>query len=111
MTYKAIVERMVERKAETWVRDLLNESGFNYDWTGAEIAPMENEKWHFSWTVNVDITSRKDGYSHRYVVVGGTVDDLVGICCSCIWDENHNIIWMAVPETRKALGIKEFKIA
>lgn len=111
MTFKAIVKMMIEQEADAWVRKLMDEAGFQYNWTSCTIQELTADKNYFGWTAYVDITSREGGYTHKRVEVGGTVDDITGICCSCIWNQNHELIWMAVPETRKALGISEFKIA
>lgn len=111
MTYKAIVKGMIQNASEEWVRSLLDEIGFEYDFTSCETAKMEDEKEHISWRCFVDVVSRAHGYTHRFFEVGGTADDLFGILPSCIFDQKHNLIWMANKDTRKTLGIEEFKIA
>lgn len=111
MTYKAIVKNMIAEAADAWVRDLMKEAGIRFDWTSTEVAKLEDEKHSILWTAYVDVVDRADGYTHRFAEVGGTVDDMIGICCSVIFDEKHNPIWFAVPDTRKAFGIEEFKLA
>ena len=111
MTYKAIVKGLIQNASEEWVRSLLDEIGYQYSWTQAEIIDLRDEKEHISWRCLVEVVSRPYGYTNRSFEVGGTADDLFGILPSCIFDQKHNLIWMANKDTRKTLGIEEFKIA
>ncbi len=112
MTYKAIVKMMVRTEAVAWIEKLLEKNNISYKWTDAEVVSMENDKDTDTvlYDVRVDITL--PGYTKTSVYVGGTVDDICGICTSCIWDRNHkDVIWYNVEHTREYFGIKEFKIA
>lgn len=111
MTYKKIVEELIRAKANKWVEKLLEENGIDYRFTNSEVIEMENDKDRDTiyWQVRVEII--RNSYFSDWLVVGGTADDLAGICSSVIWDRNHNIVWMSVEETRKQLGIEKFKIA
>lgn len=111
MTYKAIVERMVEIKASGFVEKTLFNHGIDFLYTTPLETTMENDKEEDTifWEVKVGIRSRT---SSATVIVGGTADSHCFICPSVIWDENKkNILWLAVEQTRKELGITEFKIA
>lgn len=113
MTYKAIVERMIEIEATKFVEKTLQNSNIDYSFAEAWETNMENDKQADTifWEVEVKIYDRKHLIPTR-VIVGGTADSHCLICSSVIWDSNKkNILWMAVKETREELGIKEFKIA
>lgn len=116
MTYKAIVKEMVREKARKWVNSLLNENNISYEYTlTANIdIKLDKESDCFLWEVIADIYGipgcGRLGYIR--VCVGGSADDLLGICCSVIWSsDKKTIIWMASDETRKDLNITEFKIS
>lgn len=108
MTYKSIVKHMVEQDARTWFEKVLIENGFNDTLVFIESSDFEQEKDTIYWSVKVDAHFKS---TMRHFEIGGTVDDLCGICCSVIWDHNHQVVWMNVKETRETLGIKELKIA
>ena len=110
MTYKAIVKELIRTEAETWVEKLLKDNNIEYKYTSSTVIEMENDKKydHILWQAAIDITFNN---RHKKVVVGGTADDVLGICKSVVWDGGLNIIWMSRKETRDQLGITEFKIA
>lgn len=113
MTYKAIVKEMVRTEACKWVESLLKENDieFRYVCANTEDVNLENDKKadQVYWDVKVEIWRSSWDIT---LIVGGTVDDMCGICKSVIWDRSQrNILWMSVEETRKQLGIGEFKIA
>lgn len=111
MTYKAIVKNMIEIKAGNWVEKLLKENNIEYKWTEEEVTNLENDKESNTILYTCTVTITLEAYNKVVVLVGGTADDMCGICTSVIWDENHdNIIWMSVAETRNELGINEFKL-
>lgn len=113
MTYKKIVEGMVERESKQWVEELLKENGIE-GYIFSEGVKLENEKEHdqFSWEVELRVYVEGEG---KTLIVGGVADD-IGIYKSVIWLAEpwrswRDIIWMAVKDTRDCLGITEFKIA
>ena len=113
MTYKKIVEGIVERESRQWVKELLKENGIE-GCIFSEGVKLENEKEHdqFSWEVELRVYVEGE---EKTLIVGGVADD-VGIYKSVIWKADHwknlrDIIWMAVKNTRDCLGITEFKIA
>ena len=110
-SYKKIVAHLLEMTAQSWVEKLLENSGIEYNFTSAKETEMENDKGMDTvyWKVPIEI-SRKGNIFPTVVIVGGTADDLCGICKSVIWDEKKEIIWMAVKETREKLGIDKFDI-
>lgn len=112
MTYKAIVERMVEIEATKFVEKTLELNNIKYNFAEAWETKMENDKKADTifWEVLVKIY---DGtYFPKKVLVGGTADSHCMICSSVIWDETKkNILWMATREARNDLGITEMKIA
>lgn len=112
MTYKAIVKEMIRMSATEWIGKLLAENGIKYHYTVSDVTEMENDKKTDTIYWNVRIEIHDERWSYKEVNVGGTADDMVGICNSCIWDaDKKNIIWMSVESTREDLGIKEFKVA
>ena len=111
MTYKKIVERMIEMSVCRWVANLLVEYDIDYKYITPEISNIEKEgNLHYQWEVEVKIAL--PDYRKVTVIAGGTVDDIVGICNSVIWNyDKKKILWMGAESTRKKLGIMEFKIA
>ncbi len=111
MTYKKIVAHLLEMTAQSWVEQLLEKNGIEYTFTSARETEMENDKERDTvyWKVPIEI-SRKGNIIPTMVIVGGTADDLCGICKSVIWDEKNEIIWMAAKETREKLDIDRFMI-
>ena len=109
MTYKKIVIDILQQQSREWVEKLLNENGIEYDFTWSDILELENDKEQdmIYWTV--EVTVGMNGL-RKVLQVGGTADDLTGICKSVIWDSKKNIVWMSVKETRDQLGITEFNI-
>lgn len=110
-TYKSIVECMVEESAIAWVKEILDKEKIGHTFVDACHVAFEHDNncGHYMWEVNVSIVQPGPGYRHKYIVVGGTVDDIVGICNSCIWDaEKKKILWMNVEKTRESLGITRF---
>lgn len=109
MTFKKIVGGMVERVANKWVNDLLNENGIIFRWTDAEVTEMNtSDKYSMYWTVKVSVMLQ--GYIKVDLFVGGTADEY-DFYPSVIWNDKHDEIWVATESTRKILGIDEFKIA
>lgn len=109
MTFKKIVGGMVERDADIWVNDLLEQNGICFHWTDAKVAEMDSsDKYSMLWTVQVSVMLQ--GYSKINLYVGGTADEY-GICHSVIWNEKRDAIWFSVEHTRETFHIDEFKIA
>lgn len=112
MTYKAIVERMIEIEASRFVEKTLEENNIPYSFVESWETKMENDKKADTiyWDVVVKIYD-KSPFPTK-VIVGGTADSHCLICKSVIWDSTKSkILWMSVESTRKELGITEFKIA
>ena len=102
MTYKKIVESLVENEVYGEVRKLV-ENLNKYLFINVETPSFKNEGDMLMWECLVSI-------SHKTFVVGGTVDSICGICVSCMRDENHKYVWFWVEKTREELGITEFKL-
>lgn len=118
MTYKAIVKDLLEKDSKQWVKKLLVENGLMDEdeergWIcSAECENMTNEGQHISYEVKVVIVWKEGLPIHTDLRVGGTIDDMVGLCHSVIWnDDKSDIIWMATKTARLALGITEFKLS
>lgn len=111
MTYKAIVSNLVSDATREWVKAVLKENGVEYKWVYAGTPKIEKgSAYGFLW--EAEATVYFEDRPSVTVIVGGTVDDLVGICCSVMWDESKtNTLWMSVEDTRRCLGITELKIA
>lgn len=111
-TYKNLLAVLVEESAREWVEEVLKAHGVEFKWTYAEMKEMHLDGVYAYYTVRVSVT-RMFGSFHTdtYLEVGGVVGELNGISNSVIWDDEHNIIWMATESARTDLGIKEFKIA
>lgn len=113
MTYKAIVERMIEIDATKFIEKTLENNNIDFSFATPYEVSMENDKEEDTifWDVKVEIYDRKHLIPTR-VIVGGTADSHCLICSSAIWDiEKKNLLWLSVKETREQLGIKEFKLA
>ena len=113
MTYKKAVGAILENSASDWVKKVMDENNVEYRYAYGDIKDMYIEKDTIFYTVTVTISKRGPiGMRDVKVDVGGVISDCLGeINHSVIWDEDHNIIWMAVEKTRKELGITELKIA
>lgn len=115
MTYKKIVYKMLEDDSREWVKQLMKSVTDEHIFTSAEVVEMEDDKVDFLYTVKVTIYGDFAGIrGYKTVYVGGTVCDSFGICHSVIWDNppahGNKTIWMECEDTRKLLGISEFKI-
>ena len=110
MTYKKVLQSLIEREASKWLEEVLVEQGYKVKFCFYDTVESENCKEYDSilWEVKCDVMFEgRPCYNHY--IVGGSADDLLGICCSVIWDEDKsNILWMANEETRKDLGIIAF---
>lgn len=111
MTYKKIVEGMVESSARKWVEDLLEKSGFDAFLFGAKVEVKKDPEASFwmLWTVELDVHDRNSIMTY-HISVGGTVDES-GVSNSVIWDSKNKTIWFNNKETRETFGINEFKVA
>lgn len=108
VSYKSIVSNLLMEDSKAWVSQLLKGIDIDYNWLDAKIMQLEKEHDIDSILYSCEIRIWK-GYP-RTLLVGGTVDDIVGICHSVIWNEKHDIIWMSREEARKSLGIDKFEI-
>lgn len=109
MTYKKIVEGLVERDSRDWVEKLLCEMNIPYKYIFVDVAELEKDKDNPYWiyyTCKTDVYL--SDYEYKHIEVGGTVDSM-GVSHSVIWNANRKIIWMSVEKTRQDLGITEFK--
>ena len=115
MTYKAIVKEMIRREAERWICSLLDENNISYKWTSSEITDIKADKDFngFLWEAKVDVCGIPGQRVYCIpLYVGGSVDDMIGICPSVIWSaDKKTIIWMSSEKTRENLGITEFRIS
>ena len=112
MTYKAIVERMIEIEADKFVEKALKQNNISYHFVEPMEVKMENDKEEDTIFWEVAVRIYDGALFPKKVLVGGTADSHCLICSSVIWDEEkRNILWMSVESTRNELGITEFKIA
>lgn len=110
MTYKSIVTAMIEKDSQNWIEGLLGKHDIEFRWTETEIKELKYNKYDYLYVCNVKVIF--PNYKRVVLEVGGTVDDILGICHSVIWNEDGNqIVWMNQEKTREQLGIEEFKIA
>lgn len=115
MTYKKIVQSMVEDKARFFVSHALEYNDYKEDefflFTRDVNFEHDKESDTILWDVDIDIHIRKDPLTYR-VRVGGTVDDMCGVCYSVIWNRKqfHEIMWMSASRTREELGIDKFDL-
>lgn len=108
MTYKAIVTALVEKSAREWVEKLLSEAGYVDYHVFADDTDLTNDPKADTmlWTVKV---WARIGQARQNFEVGGTADDICGICNSVIWDDGrHKILWMGTTSAREQLGITGF---
>lgn len=108
MTYKKIVEYMVEDKARQWIEKVLNENSITAEYITVEGSTLENDKERDTVFWETVLTARIDGIRWKYII-GGTVDDFSGLCASVIWNIKKDILWMSVKKTREDLGITKFE--
>ena len=112
MTYKAIVERMIEIEATRFVEKTLEENNVPFSFAEAWETKMENDKEADTIYWDVEVKIYTDLPFPTRVIVGGTADSHCLICKSVIWNSDKSkILWMSVESTRNELGITEFKIA
>lgn len=108
MTYKAIVTALVEKSARKWVAKLLLEAGYVDYRVFADGTDITNDPEADMMLWNVKVFAWIGQTRHDFEV-GGTVDDLCGICNSVIWDDGrHTILWMETASAREQFGITEF---
>lgn len=111
MTYKSIVEYLIREDAEAWVEELLKQNNIKFRFLSGGDFSIEKDDNDTGFTYEVGVDFKKgDSPAYTTVIVGGAVDDMVGICHSCIWSEDRKLIWLEVETSRKALGIERFEI-
>lgn len=112
MTYKKIVANLVEEDARNWMEKVLDANGYDKAFIFVEDVELENDKERDTvfWSVKVEVRFERDILRYCFEI-GGTADDLCGICHSVIWGRNREVLWMSVKETREDLGIESFKLA
>ena len=107
MTYKKCLEHLITVKSRKWIESLLAESSIQHRFVSCDDAVIErDDDGSFVWSCRVHVHTGE--YGHEVVNVGGTVDDLIGICKSVVWDVNNMIVWASSKGTREALGIDHF---
>ena len=105
MTYKKIVQKLIADEADKYIYSLV--SNIRYSSAGKPHMEHDNDSDSILWDVVVTIVT--DDRTQHKVCVGGTADDLIGICVSCVWDEEKKkLLWMSRQTARKELGIVEF---
>ena len=111
MTYKAIVKYMVEREAVRWVEQLLFEAE-RWNLTTAVDTKFENARNIDSimWETTVEIVTGRMICETTKVIVGGTFDDVTGLCPSVIWNADKSKTLWGGESLRESLGITEFKL-
>lgn len=112
MTYKKIVYGLIERDSQRWLEKLLDENGIEYLYTSIKDVSTEarkNKMLGRYYHCNIRITL--DYLTDKTVQIGGVIDEY-GVYHSVIRDPDDimKIYWMAVEDTRKELGITEFKL-
>ena len=108
MTYKKIVERLVEDKARAFMEKALADNGIEAEYVIVDGSTLENDRKRDTVFWETVLTARINNIRRKYIV-GGTADDLCGICASVIWNGKHDILWMSVKQTREELGITTFE--
>lgn len=109
MTYKKIVNEMLKRDSVEWVRELMKKNNIDHRWIDAGDPYIERRTDDMLYSVKLTVTMRD--YEKKELEVGGSIDDLIGLCHSCVLDaSNGHILWMNVPDTRKLIGITEFQM-
>ena len=107
MNYKKILASIIEREATDWINELMISNQINGNALSESIIfEYDKESSQYLWEVRVRIIGQSNT-----VIVGGTVNDYLGIVKSVVWNNNKSIIlWMASLATRQYLGITEFNI-
>ena len=111
MTYKAIVQKFVEDTAKEWLEKLLKSQGIPVNYLDVTDISLDNTSMKNTvlWEMYVGIDCNK--LFNYKIIVGGTVDDFFGVCCSVIWDRSkEKRLWFNNPETRETFGITELKL-
>lgn len=110
MTYKRLAMELVRRAVRKWIEDVLTENRIDYKCVFADNPTMQNDKKQdfFYWDCTAEITL--PNCETIKVIAGGTADDVIGVSESVLWNANKKILWMAVAETRKQLGITELNL-
>lgn len=108
MTYKKIVEMLIEEKARKFMDKVLEENRIEAEYVCVDGSTLENDKKRDTIFWETVLTVRINNIRRKYIV-GGTADDLCGICASVVWNGKHDILWLSVKETREELGITTFE--
>lgn len=110
MTYKAAVQGVIGKEARNWVERVLDKQKIPHGYICYGKVKTEIEKGKYGnifWDVYIEVTT--DSILPEKIIAGGTMDEYA-IYCSVIWNHDKSkILWMNVEETRKSLGIEEFK--
>ena len=110
-TYRAIVADFVEREAEKYLDDVLTENGYKYEFVLRD-APATLERNKEYDTIFFDLAFKiytDDLLNMPTVTVAGTVGDIAGICCSCIYCRG-SLVWMSSESARRDRGIMALEI-
>ena len=113
MTYKKLAIELIRREADKWLEEVLKENGVCYHWVHTSDPTIEDckEKDMFYWDCRANVVlSDSPKYETVRVIIGGTADDLVGVCSSVLWNEDKKILWMSVAKTREQLGIEKLDL-
>lgn len=114
MTYKGIIEMMIERESINWVEDLLKKNGFeNYCTIGNGVEITKDKRVdYFLFDAKIKVFGLEIGVNNeKQLIIGGTVDDTIGICTSVIWNaDKSKVIWTSASDTRDLFKITDFEI-
>ena len=109
-SYKAIVADFVEREAENFLDDVLTENGYKYDFVLRDApATLERNKEYDTIFFEVAFKVYTGDLYMPTVTVAGTVGDIAGICCSCIYCRG-SLVWMSTEKARRERGIDKLEI-
>lgn len=114
MTLKGIIEKLVADEARQWFRSVCKEEGVNVYSVLNPVDGIDLEKGRTEYTFSVNLRismTHEDWVTENYLIVtvGGTVDDIYGVLCSCI-RRDANYLWLATAKGREAFGITEFRL-
>lgn len=110
MTYKSIVENLITEDAEKFLQEALNKSAIEFKYTTPEKVTMDRNKEDDTIYWEATFTVKKDFLDWTPVIVGGTCDDIIGICSSVIWDESYHPLWFSQKSSREAHRITKLAV-
>lgn len=112
MTYKKVVEAVIENESREWVKKIFSENEIDCDYISVDGSTLENSKKDDCIYFETVVTVRVGGFRKK-VIVGGTAEDICGVSTSVLWNEKKDIqkpLWFETERTRKAMGIEKLEL-